>query len=97
VYQLLAYGPEARWSAHAGTAERALRSFAPLTDPAMLNVQPQHVDILTLDRRTTIAELAGQRPSPVPAATLALINQVEVQTPLEPGRLVKWVVGQPLP
>ena len=97
VYRLLAYGPEASWSANAATAERAVRSFAPLTDPAMLNVQPQHVDILTLDRRTTIAELAQQRPSPVPAATLALLNQVDVQTPLEPGRLVKWVAGQPLP
>ncbi|MGH7606933.1 MAG: hypothetical protein ACREME_06305, partial [Gemmatimonadales bacterium] len=97
VFRLLAYSPEARWSAHAGTAERALRSFQPLTDPAWLAVQPQHVEIVTLDRRTTIAELAQQRPSPVPAATLALLNQVEVQTPLEPGRLVKWVVGQPLP
>lgn len=97
VYRMLAYSPEARWSANSATADRALRSFQPLTDPAMLNVQPQQIDILTLDRRTTIAELAQQRPSPVPAATLALLNQVEVQTPLEPGRLVKWVVGQPLP
>jgi predicted Zn-dependent protease len=97
VYRMLAYSPEARWSANAAAADRALRSFQPLTDPAMLNVQPQQIDILTLDRRTTIAELAQQRPSPVPAATLALLNQVEVQTPLEPGRLVKWVVGQPLP
>jgi predicted Zn-dependent protease len=97
VYRMLAYSPEARWSANAAAADRALHSFQPLTDPAMLNVQPQQIDILTLDRRTTIAELAQQRPSPVPAATLALLNQVEVQTPLEPGRLVKWVVGQPLP
>lgn len=97
VYRMLAYSPEARWSANSATADRALRSFQPLTDPAMLNVQPQQIDILTLDRRTTIAELAQQRPSPVPAATLALLNQVEVQTPLERGRLVKWVVGQPLP
>jgi hypothetical protein len=33
----------------------------------------------------------------VPVATLSLINQVEENTPLEPGRVVKWVVGQPLP
>src|SRR5207247_1910217 len=47
--------------------------------------------------RTSMEEMARQRPSPVPAATLALVNQVEPQTPLEPGRLVKWIVGQPLP
>jgi predicted Zn-dependent protease len=97
VYRLLGYAPEARWPAVQATAERALQSFARLTDPAALAVQPQQVDIVRLDQRTTIEELARKRPSPVPVATLALVNQVEPQTPLEPGRLVKWIVGQPLP
>lgn len=97
VYRLLGYSPESRWPAYQGVAQRALYSFGPVTDAAILNIQPQRLDVLVLDRRTTIAELAQQRPSPVPVATLALINQVEPQTPLEPGRLVKWVVGRPLP
>src|SRR4029077_6747776 len=75
------------------TAERAERSFQRLTDPVALNVQPQHVDIVTLAARTTIAALAQQRASPVTAATLAIINQVEVQTSFASGRLVKWVIG----
>jgi len=58
-----------------------------------LNVQPQHMDIVTLVRATTIAQLARERTSPSPAATLALINQVELDTPFSAGRLVKWVVG----
>jgi vancomycin resistance protein YoaR len=73
--------------------ERAQQTFQRLTDPAALNVQPNHVDIVEMSRRTTIEELSRQRPSPATDATLALINQVEVQTPLELGRLVKWVVG----
>jgi predicted Zn-dependent protease len=97
VIRLLGYSPESRWSAYQGVAQKAVYSFGQVTDPAILNVQPQHIDILTLDRRTTIAELAQQRPSPAPVATLALLNQVDETTPLEPGRLVKWVVGQPLP
>lgn len=97
VFRLLAYSPEARWSTYQGVAQRALQSFARLTDPALLNAQPQHVDVITIDRRTTIAQLAQQRPSPVPVATLTLINQVDDTTPLEPGRTVKWVVGRPLP
>jgi predicted Zn-dependent protease len=96
VYQLLAYGPDANWSSHQTEAQRAMSSFGPLNDPAILSVQPQHVNLITLDRRTTIAELVRQRPSPVSAATLALINQVDENAPLEPGRIVKWVVGQPL-
>jgi predicted Zn-dependent protease len=97
VYRLLGYGPESRWPTYQSVAQRALYTFGPLTDPTILNVQPQHLDVLVLDRRTTIAELAQQRPAPVPVATLALLNQVEENTALEPGRLVKWVVGQPLP
>ena len=97
VYRLLAYGPEAQWGNYQSVAQRSLSSFGPVSDPAILNAQPQHVSLFTLDRRTTIAELAQQRPSPVSVATLALINQVDDNTPLEPGRIVKWVIGPQLP
>ncbi len=93
VYGIVAYAPEARWSSYQGAAERAQLSFQRLTDATALNVQPHHVDIVTLVRNTTIAQLALERSSPVGAATLALINQVELQTPFASGRLVKWVIG----
>ena len=60
-------------------------------------MQPQRVDIVTLDRRTTIAELARHRPSPIAAHMLGIVNQVEVDTPLAAGRLVKWVIGPASP
>jgi predicted Zn-dependent protease len=94
VYRIVGYAAEARWPTYQAGAERALRSFRTLTDPAALTVQPLRLDIVKLDRRTTIEAFARQRPSPAPAATLTLINQVELQTPLEAGRLIKWVVGQ---
>jgi predicted Zn-dependent protease len=97
VYRLLAYGTDATWASHQEAAQRTLSSFGPLTDPALLNVQPQRVSLFTLDRRTTITDLAREKRSPVPVATLALINQVSENETLEPGRVIKWVVGQPLP
>jgi predicted Zn-dependent protease len=97
VFGLIGYAAEARWSTHQAVVERALRSFQPLTDVAALNVQPHRLDVITLQRRTTIEVLARQRPSPVSVETLALINQVEIQTPLEAGRPIKWVVGQAPP
>lgn len=97
VYRSVGYAPEAHWPSHQATAERALQSFQVLTDPVALNVQPQRVDIVTIDRRTTIEGLVRQRPSPASAAMLARLNQVELGTPLEAGRLVKWVVGPLLP
>jgi predicted Zn-dependent protease len=93
VYRIVAYAPAASWPSYQATAERSLQSFQRLTDPATLNVQPQHVTIVTLAGRTTIAQLALERSSPVSAAGLALINQVELQTPFASGRLVKWVIG----
>src|SRR5437016_3363470 len=77
VYRLLGYATEVRWPVVQPVAERALQSFARLTDPAALVVEPQRVDIVRLDRRTTIEEMARTRASPVSAATLALVNQVE--------------------
>jgi predicted Zn-dependent protease len=97
VFRLLGYAPDARWPTYQGSAERTLQSFQRLTDLAALNAQPQRVTILQIGQRSTIAALTGQRASPVSGETLALINQVELQTALESGRLVKWVVGQPLP
>ena len=96
VYRLLAYSPEQRWGNYQAVAQQTLTSFGPVNDPAVLNVQPQHLSLFTLDRRTTIADLARQRPSPAPVATLALINQVEENEQLEPGRIMKWIVGQQL-
>jgi predicted Zn-dependent protease len=97
VFRLVGYAPETRWPAHQAAAEQALHSFARLTDPVALAVQPQRLHIVKLDRPTTIEQLARERPAPVPVVTLALLNQVEPQTPLEAGRLVKWIGGQPLP
>lgn len=97
VYRLVGYALEARWPAYQRTAEQSLLSFERLTDAVALNRQPQHMDIFQISQRTTIAELVRQRASPAADATLALINQVELDTPLAAGRLVKWVVGQSLP
>ena len=96
VFGLLAYAPNARWSAYQSVAERTIRSFEVLSDQAALNVQPLRIDLVRIDRSTTLEALIRTRPAAVPVATLALINQVEPQTPLEAGRTVKWVVGQPV-
>jgi predicted Zn-dependent protease len=93
VYRIVGYAPETRWPSYQGMAEGAQRSFQRLTDPTALNIQPLHMDIVTLVRATTIAQLARERASPAAPATLALINQVEVDTPFAAGRLVKWVIG----
>ncbi len=97
VIQLLALAPAANWQAQAATAERTLRSFAVLTEPAVLAVQAWRVTVITTDAATTIEDLARRRPTPVPATTLSLINQIEPGARVAAGTRLKWVVGQPLP
>jgi predicted Zn-dependent protease len=97
VFRLLGYAPRERWPSNKAAAERALASFQALTDPRALAVQPQRLDIVVLDGRTTIEALTGSRATPVSAEVLALINHVERATPLESGRLIKWVTGHALP
>ncbi len=94
VLRLAGFALESRWPSYEAVVERALASVAPLTDPVALSVQPQRLEIVKLDHRTTLAELARARPAPVPVATLVLLNQVEPETSLEAARLVKWIRGQ---
>lgn len=97
VLQLLAYGRAASWSAQQAVAERAIRSFAVLTDRAALDIQPQRVQVIRLDRASSMDELRRRRASPLAAEQLAVLNQVRVGEVLPVGRLVKWVAGPALP
>ena len=99
VFQLLALAPAARWAAHAAAAERAVRSFAELTERAALDVQPWRIAVVNADDAATLEEFARRRPPPAPVsvATLALINQMEPGARLTAGTRLKWVVGQPRP
>lgn len=97
VYRLLAYGPAGAWAARRGAAEQSIRSFGVLTDQTALNMQPQRLDIVALDRQSTITQLAARLASPLPATSLALLNQTTPETPFASGRVVKWVVGPALP
>jgi predicted Zn-dependent protease len=96
VYELLGYAPIERFAANGALLQRALRSFAPLTDRAALSIQPRRIDIVTLNRSMTVAEFARQYNSPIAVHELALINQVEGPNAVLPaGSMVKRVVGPP--
>ena len=97
VLQLIAYGPTAKWSTQQGVAERALKSFAVLTDRAALDIQPQRMQVIRVDRASSMSELRGRRASPLTAEQLAVLNQVRVGDVLPVGRLMKWVTGPALP
>lgn len=97
VYELLAFGSDATWDKRAAAARKTLSSFTPLTDARYLNVEPPRVRIERLRRPMTAEELVRSYGATVPAATVAVINELESGKRLPAGEEAKVVVGGKLP
>jgi predicted Zn-dependent protease len=93
-YQVVAYTPLPLYPRYAETMQHVIASFAPVTDPAILNVQPKRIDVVRLAQAMTVDEFARQFQSAVPAAVLAILNQVpSAASTLPAGTLAKRVIG----
>lgn len=91
-YQILGYSPAQGFSRYDNEFRRTIGSFATLTDPRALNVQPDRLRVVEIDRTMTLAEFHRRYPTDVPLDELALINQVVgAETRLPAGMLVKTV------
>ena len=91
-YQVLGYSPQERFATYDPTFRQVLGSFAPLTDPALLAVQPNRIKVVTLSTGTSLAQLAAQYGT-VTADQLAILNQAESTSEvLRAGTRVKVVV-----
>lgn len=93
VFQLVGFTPEDKWPAYDAEIRKALRSFRVLSDPKVLALQPARIELVRVDRETTLAEFDRRFPSSIPLDRLAVINHVEKSGKLEGGRSYKRVVG----
>jgi hypothetical protein len=71
----------------------AISSFGPLTDPAVLGVQPNRLDIVRLDRDVNVREFAQRYTGPIPFTELAVLNNVDSTSVLPRGAIAKRVTG----
>jgi predicted Zn-dependent protease len=93
-YQLLAYTPAVRLQSYERVFRATATSFAPLTDPTALNVQPDRISIVRLASAMSLTEFNRRYPSTISMNELALINQVEdPDAALSAGTSVKRVTG----
>lgn len=92
-YQLLTYAPAGQFGRYDRALRQAIGSFAPLTDPRILAVQPNRIDVVRLERNLTLAEFNRRYPSVVPLEEVAILNQVQgPESRLAAGTLAKRVV-----
>ena len=93
-YQLIMYAPGPSFNQYEPLFRQIAGSFAPLTDPRALAVQPNRIRVVRLDRPTSLAAFHRASPSAIPLEELAILNQVtDVNAPLPAGTLVKRVVA----
>ena len=94
VYSLLGVGAQQAMEQNGKAIVGALGSFARITDPAKLNVQPQRIEVVRLPREMTFDEFVASYPSTADRATVALVNSVSNgATALPAGRPMKRLVG----
>jgi predicted Zn-dependent protease len=93
IYQLLAYSVVGAYAQYDAVFRRSVGSFAPLTDPAVLAIQPNRIGIVRLDGSMTLAQFNQRFPSAVPLSELAILNAIASPDVVLPaGTLVKRVV-----
>ena len=91
VYELMGLSLATTWGQYGGQIRQTLRSFGP-TAPGQQFRPRKWIRLVTLQRSTTMNELAGQGSGVVTAADLAILNSVDVNATLAAGTRVKTVV-----
>jgi predicted Zn-dependent protease len=92
-YQLLGYAPDSRIGRHSSTIERTIGSFRPVAERALLEVEPQRVEIVTVPETMTARRFHERFPSTVELETVLQINGLYADDRVEAGTLLKRVVG----
>jgi predicted Zn-dependent protease len=93
VFEIMGYTLQAKLSSYDSTFKTSLGSFQQLTDRTALNVQPNRIQTVKLERAMTLARFNQRYPSTVDLATLALLNDVAEDATIPAGEWVKRVVA----
>jgi predicted Zn-dependent protease len=94
VYQLIGYSPVAVYPRYSAMLQQSIGSFAPLTDPAVLAIQPDRIRIVRTPEAMTLTEFQRRWPSTIPLAELATINRLpSADVTIPAGTTLKRVTG----
>ena len=93
-YRVMGYTVQGRLRDYQNAFLRFIRSFEILTDRAALSVEPMRIQLYTLERASSVAEISRRKTSPASEARLAILNGVEETERIPAGTTIKWVVGE---
>ena len=92
-WRTLAYSVAGRYDDWKAVFQKSVDSFARLTDPVALAVQPMRLRIEITPRAMSLMEFQSQWPSSISLAELALINGITESAQLRAGQSIKRVIG----
>jgi predicted Zn-dependent protease len=92
-YELLGYAPESVYSSRSSRLSATLGSFREETDPEVLSVTPDRVEIVTLPSAMTAGEFLTRYPSVVDDEVVLSLNRVAESERLPAGSPMKRVVN----
>ncbi len=90
-YQILGYAEAEQYPTYRDQIQRALGSFAQLTDQKALNAQPAHVRLERVPRAMTFEQFNQQFPSTIPVDEAAIMNGLQKTDQVAAGRMLKRV------
>jgi predicted Zn-dependent protease len=94
VFQMVGYAPASSFGNAADALSGSIDSFRRLTDPALLKIEANRIDVVELPREQTLGEFVERYPSVVSVDVLAVINHVPgASARFDAGTLVKRVVS----
>lgn len=93
-YALMALSTRGGWSGVAPTMRASVNSFQRETDREILQVEPRTVDIVSLPDPTPWQVFLSRHPSEAEEPQVAVLNQVEVGSPLQAGPAKRVVRGR---
>lgn len=97
VFQILGYTTQQQWPTYEQAIMQAIGTFARETDPAILNVKPRRLELVSVSRPAALDALIRQYPSTVSPQVVGLINNLRGSATLPAGDIFKRVVGGPGP
>jgi predicted Zn-dependent protease len=89
VYSLAGYTLAAQYARYRPVLLQVMRGFAPLRDPARLNVQPVVLAIRPAERTAPFRALLPALPEAFTPEAVAIMNQVELETTVQAGTPLK--------
>jgi predicted Zn-dependent protease len=97
VFRLLGYSVASEWGSYQSAVLECIRSFRPVTDPDVLQVEPARIEIVRIPSRMTLRQFIDRYPSTASDEQIALLNRRTLDESIAGGTLLKRVAGGRLP